>query len=67
MNGNQYTLGSDKLVSGFQPERTASCVCYPQTQELVGWIDLADELRPEAKDVIRLPAIKKHQNHFIKR
>lgn len=49
--GNVYQLGSFKIASTLtdDPSHTAYLL---QNEKLVGWFDMADEIRPEAKDVI---------------
>jgi Cu+-exporting ATPase len=49
--GNEYALGSYKLLP--LPNSEAPHNVYVlKNKELIGWIDLADELRPESKEVV---------------
>lgn len=50
--GNVYALGSYKLASGLTTENNHN-IYLVRNNELVGWIDLADELRPESKTVVQ--------------
>ena len=49
--GNKYTLGSYKIAAhtGIQDNHS---IYLLRNNELLGWIDLADELRPEAREVV---------------
>jgi len=49
--GNVYQLGSYKIASALteDPSHTAYLL---QNEKLVGWFNMEDEIRPEAKDVI---------------
>ena len=49
--GNVYQLGSYKIASAMtdDPSHTAYLL---QNEKLVGWFDMADEVRPEAKEVV---------------
>ena len=51
--GNIYTAGSYQSVSCLTKE-TAHNIYITCNAELIGWIDLVDEIRPEAYEVIRL-------------
>lgn len=48
--GNQYFIGSANGVVGEMP--AGNSLYVTQNDVLIGWIDIADELRPEAKAVI---------------
>lgn len=50
--GNQYALGSYKLAEGKIKDQDHS-VYVVKNNQLLGWIDLEDELRPEAKEVVQ--------------
>ena len=50
-DGEQYLLGSLQLAKAFTKEE-GHHVYIIKNGELVGWIDVADELRPEAKEVV---------------
>lgn len=50
--GNNYALGSYKLAEALTQEEHHNIYVLKNNQ-LLGWIDLKDELRPEAKEVIR--------------
>ncbi len=49
--GNVYQLGSYKIASALT-EDTSHTAYLLQNEKLVGWFDMADEIRPEAKEVI---------------
>jgi Cu+-exporting ATPase len=49
--GNQYTAGSYRAAAGFIKEDFHN-VYIIRNGELIGWIDVKDEIRPEAKPVI---------------
>jgi Cu+-exporting ATPase len=49
--GNQYIAGSYKVAASLTADDTHN-VYIIRNNELAGWIDMADEIRPEAKDVI---------------
>jgi P-type Cu+ transporter len=51
MEGNEYGLGSHKLALGLSTEENHN-IYVIRNYELLGWIDLADELRPESKEVV---------------
>jgi Cu+-exporting ATPase len=50
--GNEYALGSHKLALGLTTEENHN-IYLVKNNELIGWIDLADELRPESKFVVQ--------------
>jgi len=50
--GNNYALGSHKLTLGLSIEENHN-IYVLKNNELIGWIDLADELRPESKSVVQ--------------
>ncbi|MGB3006516.1 MAG: HAD-IC family P-type ATPase, partial [Chitinophagaceae bacterium] len=50
-NGNKYAAGSFKLIDGLTKDDTHN-VYILRNGELLGWIDVQDEIRPEAKSVI---------------
>jgi Cu+-exporting ATPase len=49
--GNKYAAGSFKLIDGLTKDDTHN-VYILRNGELLGWIDVQDEIRPEAKNVI---------------
>ncbi len=51
--GNEYFAGSYTIAKSFTKDE-AHNVYIIRNEELIGWIDVADEIRPEAKDVIAL-------------
>ena len=50
-SGNVYQLGSYKIASALTDD-TSHTSYLLQNEKLVGWFDMEDEIRPEAKDVI---------------
>lgn len=50
-DGNIFIAGSYKTVSHLQTEKNHN-IYITKNKELLGWIDVSDELRPEAKPVI---------------
>jgi Cu+-exporting ATPase len=50
--GNEYQLGSHKLTLGITTEESHN-IYLVKNNEFIGWIDLADELRPESKFVVQ--------------
>lgn len=52
MEGNTFSLGSYKTASAFTNEANHN-IYLVKNNELIGWIDLADELRPESKFVVQ--------------
>src|SRR5215203_1244717 len=50
--GNQYALGSYKLAEEFTKEDNHN-IYVIRNNQLLGWVDMKDELRPEAGEVIR--------------
>ncbi|GAA4739045.1 heavy metal translocating P-type ATPase [Flavisolibacter ginsenosidimutans] len=52
MQGDQYAVGSIKILEGIVAEKNPN-VYVTKNGELLGWIDLQDELRPEAKPVVQ--------------
>ncbi len=51
-DGNVYEAGSYKLVNG-KTSDTSHNIYVLKNSELIGWIDVADEIRPEAAEVIQ--------------
>jgi P-type Cu+ transporter len=49
--GNHYSIGSASINEAIQDEQHHLYVV--KNNELIGWIDIEDELRPEAVDVIK--------------
>jgi Cu+-exporting ATPase len=49
--GHEYALGSHKLALGLTTEENHN-IYVVRNNELLGWIDLADELRPESKFIV---------------
>jgi P-type Cu+ transporter len=52
MEGNEYQLGSAKLAPAISTEGNHN-IYLVKNNEFMGWIDLADELRPESKFVVQ--------------
>ncbi len=50
--GNVYQAGSHKLVEGTAAEKGHSLYIL-KNDTLIGWLDLTDEIRPEAKGVVQ--------------
>jgi Cu+-exporting ATPase len=50
--GNRYAAGSFALASG-KTEEDGHHVYVMRNDTLIGWIDLADEIRPEAEEVLQ--------------
>lgn len=50
-DGNQYTAGSYKAAAALTTDDSHN-VYIIKNNTLIGWIDVADELRPEAKEVV---------------
>jgi len=51
MEGNQYLLGSFKAAAA-QTDDNIHTAYLLQNEKLIGWFDMEDEIRTEAKDVI---------------
>ncbi len=51
--GNEYFAGSYTIATSFTKD-DAHNIYILRNNELIGWIDVADEIRPEAKQVISL-------------
>ncbi len=51
--GNEYFAGSYSIAAAFTKD-DAHNIYILRNNELIGWIDVADEIRPEAKQVISL-------------
>ncbi len=49
--GNRYQLGSYKIASALTDDSSHTAYLL-QNEILIGWFDMEDEIRPEAKDVI---------------
>ena len=52
-DGNDYFAGSYTIAASFSKD-DAHNIYIIRNNELIGWIDVADEIRPEAKQVIAL-------------
>lgn len=52
MEGNRYLLGSYKIASGLTSEDNHN-IYLVKNGQLIGWVDLIDELRSESKAVIQ--------------
>jgi len=52
MEGNEYALGSHRVALGLDTQESHN-VYLVKNNELIGWIDLADELRPESKSIVQ--------------
>lgn len=50
--GNEYAIGSQKLLPPGSDNGSHNLYVL-KNQQFIGWIDLSDELRPEAKEVIQ--------------
>ena len=50
--GNKFVIGSYKIADGLTQEKEHN-IYLVKNGEFVGWIDLRDELRPEAKSVVQ--------------
>lgn len=50
--GNAYSIGSYKIAAGLTAEAHHN-IYVVKNGALLGWIDLADEIRPEAKSVVQ--------------
>jgi Cu+-exporting ATPase len=66
MEGNRYVLGSFPLAEHATSDNSHN-VYLLRNDVLIGWIDMADELRPEAKEVVHYLQSEKNQNHFAER
>ena len=64
--GNVYWAGSYKIAEKFTKDESHN-VYIIKNDQLIGWIDVKDEIRPEAKAVIDYLHCKKYQNNFTKR
>jgi Cu+-exporting ATPase len=51
VNGNVYQLGSHKIASALTNDSSHTAYLV-QNEKLVGWFDMEDEIRTEAKEVI---------------
>lgn len=51
--GNEYIAGSFKVAEKLTNDHTHN-IYIVRNNELLGWIDVADEIRPEAKQVINM-------------
>lgn len=51
MEGNSYLLGSYKIAAS-QTNDNSQTAYLLKNEKLIGWFNLEDEIRPEAKDVI---------------
>ncbi|MGE5520054.1 MAG: heavy metal translocating P-type ATPase [Candidatus Dadabacteria bacterium] len=49
--GNEYSIGSYKIATQFTDDAQHN-IYVVKNNELLGWIDLEDELRPESKTVV---------------
>ena len=52
MEDNNYSVGSYQLASKLSQDDTHS-IYVLKNNELLGWIDLTDEIRPESKNIIQ--------------
>ncbi|MBL7698473.1 MAG: cadmium-translocating P-type ATPase [Chitinophagaceae bacterium] len=50
-DGDSYAVGSYRLVEGINEDRSHN-LYVTKNNELFGWIDIKDEIRPEAFDVV---------------
>jgi Cu+-exporting ATPase len=51
LEGNSYEVGSYKVAAALTSEANHNLYVL-KNQQLIGWVDLGDEIRPEAKDVV---------------
>jgi len=58
LDGNVYSIGSWKIVEGLTQERTHN-LYLKKNNTLLGWIDVVDQVRPEAHAVINYLQQKK--------
>ncbi|MFL5788507.1 MAG: heavy metal translocating P-type ATPase, partial [Flavisolibacter sp.] len=58
MNGNAFSIGSHQIIPDVNVEEGHN-IYVVRNNELIGWIDMKDELRPEAKQVINYLHSKK--------
>jgi Cu+-exporting ATPase len=49
--GNKYMIGSGSVLTG--PQQETHNLYITKNGELIGWVDIEDEIRTEAKDVIK--------------
>jgi Cu+-exporting ATPase len=52
MEGNQYLAGSYEMAKDFTSEEHHN-IYVVKNNEMIGWIDMGDELRPESRDVVK--------------
>lgn len=52
MQGTEYVIGSYKIAADLTDEKTHN-IYVVKNGALLGWVDLGDEIRPEAKDVVQ--------------
>ena len=64
--GNDYWAGSFKIAKEFTKDDNHN-IYILKNDQLIGWIDVKDEIRPEAKSVIDYLHSKKYKNHFTER
>jgi Cu+-exporting ATPase len=51
MEGNSYEVGSYSIAASLTTDRHHN-IYVLKNQQLIGWVDLGDELRPEAREVV---------------
>jgi P-type Cu+ transporter len=52
-DGKEYVAGSFKVAAGLSEDQSHN-IYITRNNELLGWIDVADDIRPEAKNVIAM-------------
>jgi P-type Cu+ transporter len=52
-DGKEYIAGSFKVAEGLSEDQSHN-IYVTRNNELIGWIDVADDIRPEAKNVITM-------------
>jgi Cu+-exporting ATPase len=62
--GNIYQLGSSKIIAGITDDTTHTAYLL-KNNSLVGWFDLEDEIRQEAKKVIEYLHSKNIQTYLL--
>lgn len=62
--GNKYSLGSYKLATAFTEERSHAAYLV-MNDRLMGWVDVEDGIRPEAKEIIRYFHARKIQTILL--
>ena len=63
-DGNMYTIGSYKIAQSVSAEKDHSIYLLKNT-ELLGWVDVKDEIRLEAKEVIHYFRSKEIKTYLL--